>query len=327
MAGDPVAEDDDWAPLQSHELTQRPGELCDGDRDPLAGAHVFPMPEDDAPLPEPTVAKTTRASVAPAVQPNGEALARLQELERRCAEAGAGRSLVARFARKRQRQARANRQPAAELAAPQAAPATGAAPTPGSTTATTAASDDVVSVVAEGFGRIGDAAQADPREREGWFMRLPTAEQQRLRRAWCDKRLHAADAGRLDRRLGYRRMVSAWAVFLCVLVLGSGQVWPATIGAAITCGFWWRHTAPDRLLDPIRAAACMFVMATVALFAAGAENPLAPFDLMVLVGLSSLVGFDGELRQSGGFDRIDPDAARRREDATARDQADAGRSS
>jgi hypothetical protein len=145
---------------------------------------------------------------------------------------------------------------------------------------------------------------ADPREQEPWFLGLPTAEQQRLRQRWRGKQelLHAQPAW--QRRLQWQRLSAALVLFASLLVLGTGAVWIATLGAGVVCSLCWRHLSADRYRDPVVAVALLFAGHWVAMVGSGAEQlpPGLFLDVLLLTGMAALVGFAGEIRRSGGFD-------------------------
>ena len=159
---------------------------------------------------------------------------------------------------------------------------------------------------------VGDAAAGpevdsvaldhDPREASEWFRSLPEAERQRLHRVWAEKRANAARATANLAHNGNQRLVAGFVVFLAVMLLGTGVNWHATVGAGIVCGIWWRHARADRFLDPLRAGLCMLVLQGLAMVVNGAPSPQLFFDAPLLVAFSALVGFDGEMRRTGGFD-------------------------
>ena len=143
----------------------------------------------------------------------------------------------------------------------------------------------------------------DTREEEKWFKSLPAAEQERLHAAWAQKRRQAL--ANIDRRSRYRnrRLVAALLVFAAVVLTGTGIKLAATAGAGICCGIWWRFAAPDRYRDPLRALACFFGAHTIAAVAHGGSlSPSLFLDAVLIVGFSTIVGFDGEMRRSGGLD-------------------------
>jgi hypothetical protein len=103
-------------------------------------------------------------------------------------------------------------------------------------------------------------------------------------------------------RNGNERLVAGILVFVAVMLLGTRVNWHATLGAGVVCGIWWRHARADRFLDPLRAFACMAVLQTLAMLVNGAPSPQLFFDAPLLVAFAALVGFDGEMRRTGGFD-------------------------
>ncbi len=143
----------------------------------------------------------------------------------------------------------------------------------------------------------------DEREESAWFRQLPPAEQDRLRKVWGDKRELSCGAASAERRRGNRRFVAAIVVFAATIVLGTHIYWHATLGAGIACGLWWRRTAPDRFLDPLRAIASLFPMQGTAMVVHQQVNPTLFMDSVLLVALAAIVGFDGEIRRTGGFDQ------------------------
>lgn len=145
---------------------------------------------------------------------------------------------------------------------------------------------------------------ADPREQEPWFLGLPAAEQQRLRQHWLAKQELLSAQPAWQRRLQWQRLSAALVVFASLLVLGTGAVWIATLGAGVVCGLCWRHLSADRYRDPVVAVALLFAGHLVAMVGSGAEQlpPGLFLDVLLLTGMAALVGFAGEIRRSGGFD-------------------------
>ncbi len=270
--------DDDWAPLPAEELCQRPGEHVELPR--RAVAPSAPMPPA-APVPPP---------LTPAQQREAErALAALQA---KLAHAAPATSFVAEVQHREQRAAR--KQLAAHRADLEATLVTAAAPV---APAAPAAPEPAAPKVEYDPGRDG----RDEREESEWYRGLPPAEQQRLRAVWAGKRALAATATSIQRRLGNRRLVAALVVFAAVFALGSHVLWHATLGAGVVCGLWWRHSAADRFLDPVRAVACFFALQSLAMVAADVANPALFMDSVFVVAFAALVGFDGEIRRTGGF--------------------------
>lgn len=136
-----------------------------------------------------------------------------------------------------------------------------------------------------------------------WFLRLPAAEQQRLRAHWQQKRARGGARHAQHARLANRRFLAAVACSVATIFAGTGHLWHATLGAGVCCGIWWRHARPDRFLDPFGAMACFFAMHVLAIYATAAEpHPIGWVDLCVLGSCAAVVGFDGEIRRTGGFD-------------------------
>ena len=142
----------------------------------------------------------------------------------------------------------------------------------------------------------------DEREESEWFLALPDQEQQRLRTAWASKREQGLAAGSVQRRNQHRRFVAALFVFAVVWLLGTGVHWYATLGAGIVTGIWWRHAAADRFLDPLRACGVQFVLQGLAMVVTCQPSGTMFLDAPLLVAFAALVGFDGEIRRTGGFD-------------------------
>lgn len=254
--------DDDWAPLPADDLCARPGEAVE--------VHRREAPPPPAPAPG-----------APAENPEAERV--LAALKARIARSAPARSLIAEVQHREQRAQR--RRQAATV--PQLAATVVAGRDP--------AAVPVVEYAAGPEGR-------DEREESEWFRGLPAAEQERLRAAWADKRAHATGAVAGQVRVGRRRFVAALVVFVANIVAGTGIYWHATLGAGIVCGLWWRRAPADRFLDPLRAIGCLYVMQALAMLVNREVNPTLFMDSVLLVALAAIVGFDGEIRRTGGFD-------------------------
>ena len=152
-----------------------------------------------------------------------------------------------------------------------------------------------------------DAATVDPETAAAtadWFLRLPPAEQERLRAQWQQRRDFGGSRVRTHGRQRNRRFVAALACSVATIFAGTGALWHATLGAGICTGIWWRRTSPDRFADPLGAMACLLTCHTLARWASGSDgHPLAWVDLCVLCACATLLGFDGEIRRTGGFDQ------------------------
>jgi hypothetical protein len=144
----------------------------------------------------------------------------------------------------------------------------------------------------------------DPRELEPWFRGLPAEQQQRLRAQWDRKREQIEHLPDWQRRLQWQRFTAAVVLFGSLLVLGTGAVKLATMGAGIVCGICWRHLSADRFRDPLVAVALLFAGHLIAMVGSGADRlpPGLFLDVLLLTGMAALVGFAGEIRRSGGFD-------------------------
>ncbi|MCB9879572.1 MAG: hypothetical protein H6835_18410 [Planctomycetes bacterium] len=264
--------DDDWAPLRPEQLIGRPGEL-----EPSAQTALSPVVEPPKPAPPPR----------PRSRPTPEGERAFAELQQRLLAMPPSDSIMAEMQRREQRAARRRDRKGRvdeQLAGTVLAVGEPSAPAP---------------EPALEFDE--PRSELDPRELEPWFLELPASERERLRRTWADKRDRLVDNLQVQRRLANRRTVAALLCFVATIALGSHALWHATLGAGIVCGIWWRHAPPDRLMDPIRAAVCMIGMQCLALVVAGGISPTLGFDCVLLVGMSALVGFDGEIKRSGGF--------------------------
>lgn len=303
-------DDDPWAPLPADQLWQRPGEEHMFSKRPeRVSSRGKARPEDDATSASPTdtpadAAGGPAATVPPRVVPSPKpapkpaslrptppldpaAAQALAALQQKLAAAPPGQSLVSESQRREDQAVRRKRAVAGpvapELAAlhvqgrdPEAEPALEYAP---------------------------GADGRDPREEEAWFAALPPAERERLHAQWAKARAHGVDAKRNQRRRANRRFVAALAIAAATVFAGTGYLWHVTIGAGLLTGLWWRRAGADRFLDPIRALACLVVAHAAALLQTGEPNALFWIDAILVVSLSALVGFDGEIKRTGGFDQ------------------------
>lgn len=264
-----MGHDDDWEPLPPEQLAVRPGE----------GADIAPRTMPVA------AAKDTDAAgrpvPAPAVAPDPAAERLLVALKQRLAAAAPPRSFVAAV---QHRQHRAERRQRAPVVAPELASTVqqGSLPAP--------------------QVEYDPVAGRDAREESEWYRGLPPAEQQRLAAAWARQREHQADGLDCQRRRRNRRTTLAMVCFLVLVFAGTGAFWPATMGAGVLCGLWWRHGAADRFLDPVRALVCFGGMQGLAMAVQQANHPSLFLDAVLLIAFAAVVGFDGEIRRSGGFD-------------------------
>lgn len=143
----------------------------------------------------------------------------------------------------------------------------------------------------------------DPREDEAWFRALPAGERERLHQSWSHKRVQALDNSAAQRRVRNRRLTAGIVVFAATALLGTRHFWHATLGAGVICGIWWRHSPPDRFRDPLLAFVCLLVLQMLAWGVGGGDPPQGLFmDAILVVALATVVGFDGEIRRTGGFD-------------------------
>jgi hypothetical protein len=255
--------------------------MTDEDWLPLSEADLCHRPGEAADVKKREIVPP--APPAPPAGPDPAAEKALAELKSKLAQAAPATSLIAEAQHREQRVER--KQKAA--AAPQLA-------------ATVVQGQDpfAVPVVEYAVGLDG----RDEREESEWFRALPAKEQERLHREWAAKRLHEVGARAGHRANANRRFVAALVVFAATIVLGTGVYWHATLGAGIVCGLWWRHARPCRFLDPLRAAGCLFAMQSVAMLAHGRASATMFMDSVLLVAFAAVVGVDGEIRRSGGFD-------------------------
>jgi hypothetical protein len=169
-----------------------------------------------------------------------------------------------------------------------------------------AAASTPVALLAGAAAEAADAGEVDPEAAAAtseWFQRLPPAEQERLRAQWQQRRARCGKRVLMQCSQRNRRFVAAVACSVATIFAGTGAYWHATIGAGVCCGLWWRHTRPDRFMDPLSAMACLFVAHLLAMWAAGGDgHPLAWVDLCVIAACAAVLGFDGEIRRTGGFD-------------------------
>ena len=258
-----MSEPGDWEPLSAEDLAQRPGERA-------APTPAKPVPAKNAP---------------PAPHPDAERM--LQELKAKIAQAPPASSLIDDVLRREQRERLQQRAADAEQLA-DCKPVQ-----------STVAVKDLPLDVEFDAGEHG----RDAREDQEWFRALPEAERKRLQEVWAQKRIKPADDFALQRRIRNRRTVAALVTFAVTLFLGSGQQWHATVGAGICCSIWWRHVSPDRLRDPLLAFACLFVLHMLAWGVLRGDPPrMLWMDSTLVVGIAAFVGFDGEIRRTGGFD-------------------------
>jgi hypothetical protein len=259
-----MSEPGDWEPLSAEDLAQRPGERA-------APAPAKPAPAKIAP---------------PAPHPDAERM--LQELKAKIAQAPPpSRGLIDDVLLREQRERLQQRAADSEQLA-------GCKPVQ-----STVAAKDLPLAVEFDAGEHG----RDAREDQEWFRALPEAERKRLQQVWATKRTKGAGDHAVQRRFRNRRTAAALIVFLAVLFLGTGTQWHATVGAGICCGTWWRHVSPDRLRDPVIAFACLFVLHMLAWAVMRGAAPSGLYlDSVLVVGFAYVVGFDGEIRRTGGFD-------------------------
>lgn len=263
----------DWEPLPQERVCANPGEFVELGKRP---APAMPQP----PQPEPVPVALRVAKVEPVLDPAAQQA--LQALQQQLAASQPASSWVAQALRRERRteRQRARVSQTAELAATMVQ---GTAPVP------------EIEYAPGADGR-------DPREEQEWFLALPEAERHRLQAAWAQKRTVEQNETALQRRNRNRRFWASMICFAATLVMGTGQFWHATVGAGIVCGIWWRHAGPCRFMDPLRALLCLGVMQGLAMAVARSMNQQLFMDAVLITSLAALVGFEGEIRRSGGFD-------------------------
>lgn len=302
--------DDDWLPLPAEAQCAHPGELAPlGKRSeasdppslpPGRGSQSFGIGAASTFVPPPAECCSRPAAPPASPEPpptppdDPAVLQALAALRAKLHAAPAPQSFVAAMQEREGREERRRRRRRGA-----ARPAPGPAGKPMAIVASGDAPDAGVPAVPEGDPV---ALDHDPREASDWFRALPEAERQRLHRVWAEKRANAARAAANLAQNGNQRLVACLVVFVAVLLLGTRVNWHATLGAGIVCGIWWRHARADRFLDPMRAGLCMLVLQGVAMVCNGVPAPQLFMDAPLLVAFSALVGFDGEMRRTGGFD-------------------------
>lgn len=322
--------DDDWLPLPAEAQCAHPGELAAlGKRTapvdpanaagmvggPTSGigavsAFVPPLPARASQPPEPAALPEP-----PPTPPDDPAVLRaLAALRAKLLAAPPPQSFVAAMQeregreerrRRRGRRVAASHEVEARASDPREGVSVGARPDAGSAGGQTASPAPLEMPVVQVAAPPHDdqaALDHDPREASDWFRALPETERQRLHRVWAEKRANAARAVANLAQNGNQRLVAGIVVFVAVLLLGTRCNWHATLGAGIVCGIWWRHARADRFLDPLRAGLCLLVLQGLAMVVNGAPSPQLFLDAPLLVAFSALVGFDGEMRRTGGFD-------------------------
>ena len=250
----------------------------DQDWEPLAEAERCAHPGEQvqvAARPAPPAPPPASPSAAATAAPRDVAAdLALRELHNRIAKAPPSQSLVAQVMRREQGRA------------PTSKPRVAASPVPAPE-----------SSAAEPWPT---ERQYTERQDEAWFAGLPAAEQQRLRLAWAQKEQRLMLDTPWRRREKNRRSASALAVFAAVAVLGGASAWLA-LGAGGVCAVWWRNKRADWLTDAATAIVCFFAAHAISACVNGAVSPSVVFDSLLVTTLSALIGYEGEMRRSGGF--------------------------
>jgi hypothetical protein len=288
-----TADDDPWAPLPAGAEQHRPGESVE-----VRSA----SPKEAAPKAAADAGASEVAQPAPKAEasPGNEAaqLAALRELAARAAQQPKKpSSLVGAVLHREQRQRTARpAKPESPLVEAHAEQPSGTA----SEASLPAASRSVVPLGVVGGSPEAPPPERDPREQEPWFLQLPAAEQQRLRAAWRNQH----ERLRLDvpwrKRERNRRSTTAMAGFVVVGVLGGSPMILALCAGGL-CAIAWRYTRPDRFGDPFVALLCYYVVCAIAAVIHGGVSPSLVFDSILVAAITSLLGFEGEIRATGGF--------------------------
>jgi len=283
-----MSQTSDWEPLTEQERVSYPGELAAVPARP-AGPVVAPAVaalSAPAPAPPPVAASAAVATKAAASNPGAELV--LAALKHKIGKAPASHSLIADVQRREQRQQqkqRAGQAPALAACKP---------------VHCAVQKKDLPLEIEYEIGENG----RDAREEQAWFEALPAAERERLHAAWASKREQAFAQRPVQRRNQNRRTVAAIVVFVAVIFAGSGAIWHATLGAGICCGIAWRYASPCRYRDPLIAFGCLLgaqVIAWIAQASGGLSSSLW-MDAVLLMAFAAVVGFDGEIKRTGGFD-------------------------
>ena len=265
-----MSEASDWEPLPEAARIAHPGELG-VDRGPSSA----PSPRPPAPP-----APAAPAAADPAAE------AAFRALQQRCAAAPPASSLVAEVQHRQQRAARRRAAAAAPFAAD-------ARPVQSSLR-----SADEVPLPLE----LEPPADRDPREDDPWFGALPAAERERLRGVWSRQVATERGAAAAARGVRDRRSAAALLVAVLVVVLGTHSAWWCTLLGGGLCAVLWRRSAADRMRDPILAVSCLGIARVLPLVTHGLSPQSLVFDAMLTIVFAALVGFDGEMRRTGGFD-------------------------
>lgn len=271
-------QEDDWAPLTSEQLTQRPWEAEDAAvtrGEGRVGAAAKPVPV--APMPERGPEKT--------LSPRQEEVVR--ELQARCAKAGPGNSLITQLQHREmraKRKYRAARKVADQLTATCVVGALPSEPEP----------------VLE----ISKKSDVDPRELEGWFQELPEAEQARLHQMWSGERHRFDDSGRIYRTRLKRASCYGAIAFFGMAVLLAGMVGgfymvPGLAFAGAVAGAIAHVLGGSRFVY----AGCGLIAYLCANGLSLTGNPYLLYGAVLAAALMGVVGMDGEMRRSAGFSK------------------------
>lgn len=150
----------------------------------------------------------------------------------------------------------------------------------------------------------------DDPEDEDSFKRLPRAAQEEMRKAW------AAQDARVERREGFSRtsrarsMLQAAGIFAFTETAMAVASWPHSLAAVIVgagVGWWWHRVGAGRMQCMTSSIAPYVALRIVfATTDRGVDYILASImavgGFLMLLGLTSLVGYVREMRRSDDLD-------------------------
>jgi len=207
----------------------------------------------------------------------------LRELKVRLTNAAPAKSLIAQVQHREQRQERRR------VAAARGEPSLPPAPLAHDIAVAAATAPPVVD------------ADNDARELEPWFRELPAAERERLRAHWWSERHRNDDAGlRARRRLA--RAIGCGALLFFVLslpqaLLGGLAVVPALVAAGAMAGGAAHLCGGGRFVY-----SCAGALAFCTVMGMSVLSPMGLSCVMLATYGMGIVGMDGEMRRSGGFE-------------------------
>ena len=267
-------QEDDWAPLTSEQLAQRPGEA----------EHSVVTPAEEqgmvAPQAVPVAAMPERRPNKP-LSPLAEKMVR--ELQERVAKAGPGNSLIAQVQRREQRGQR--KQKAATRVAGQLAATCviGEAPK-----------------APEPEFEIEKQTDMDPRELEPWFQELPEVERQRLRERWTAERHKFDHTGkawrsRMKRAAAYGTMSFAVTGLLMSFLFMDLMVLLSCLIVGPFAGMVAQLLGGERFTYGL-----LGLVGFVAAIGNGIMLPFAWYGMIFSIATMAALGMDGEMRRAAG---------------------------